>query len=227
MHSSLTLNSVVALFGAMVVLAALPSVSVLAVSTRSATLGLIHGVFTTLGIMLGDIVFIIIAIKGLSFLAETMGRLFVLIKYLSGAYLIALGIGLLSQSRAEGSTSSPAKMLRPKSTALRKDTRAKERMESSLLSSFIAGLMITLGDQKAVLFYLGFFPNFLDISNISYLDTIIILSVTIVALGGVKLGYAILAVRARLLMNARIRTRINTVSGYVMIAIGLFVLANV
>jgi threonine/homoserine/homoserine lactone efflux protein len=78
----MTFSSIVALFSAMVVLASIPSVSVLAVSTRSATYGFIHGVFTTIGIVLGDIIFIIIAIWGLSFLAETMGSLFVLIKYL-------------------------------------------------------------------------------------------------------------------------------------------------
>jgi len=42
--------------------------------------------------VVGDIIFIIIAIWGLSFLAETMGSLFVLIKYLGGAYLIVLGM---------------------------------------------------------------------------------------------------------------------------------------
>ena len=73
MLSSMTVSNIVALFCAMIVLAAIPSVSVLAVSTRSATSGLIHGVFTVIGIVLGDIIFIIIAIWGLSFLAETMG----------------------------------------------------------------------------------------------------------------------------------------------------------
>ncbi|WP_446411964.1 hypothetical protein [Coleofasciculus sp.] len=45
----MTFSTIVALFSAMVVLASIPSVSVLTVSTRSATSGFIHGVFTTLG----------------------------------------------------------------------------------------------------------------------------------------------------------------------------------
>ena len=129
MQSSMTFSSIVALFSAMVVLASIPSVSVLAVSTRSATSGFIHGVFTTIAIVLGDIIFIIIAIWGLSFLAETMGSLFVLIKYLGGAYLILLGIGLC----------------RSKS----KDVETEEVIKTSLLSSFMTGLSITLADQKA------------------------------------------------------------------------------
>jgi threonine/homoserine/homoserine lactone efflux protein len=198
----MTFSSIVALFSAMVVLASIPSVSVLAVSTKSATSGFIHGVFTTIGIVLGDIIFIIISIWGLSFLAETMGSLFVLIKYFGGAYLILLGIGLC----------------RSKS----KDVETQEVIETSLLSSFLTGLFITLGDQKATLFYLGFFPAFLDISKISYFDTIIIIVITTVAVGGVKLGYAFMADRARLLISSQTRKGINIAAGCVMIAVGVF-----
>ncbi|MBF2047028.1 MAG: LysE family translocator [Leptolyngbya sp. IPPAS B-1204] len=201
----MTTNSIVALFGAMIVLAAVPSVSVLAVSTRSATAGLIHGVFTTLGIVVGDIIFILIAIWGLTFLAETMGGLFVLIQYLGGAYLIWLGVRLWR------STSKPMQT---------------EVKTTSLLSSFLTGLLITLGDQKATLFYLGFFPAFLDISNISYWDTGIIMAITIVAVGGVKLVYAFLADRARLLISSNMTNRMNTVAGCIMIAVGVFLISK-
>lgn len=201
----MTTNSIVALFGAMIVLAAVPSVSVLAVSTRSATAGLIHGVFTTLGIVVGDIIFILIAIWGLTFLAETMGGLFVLIQYLGGAYLIWLGVRLWR------STSKPMQT---------------EVKTTSLLSSFLTGLLITLGDQKATLFYLGFFPAFLDISNISYWDTGIIMAITIVAVGGVKLVYAFLADRARLLISSNMTNRMNTVAGCIMVAVGVFLISK-
>ncbi len=201
----MTINSIVALFGAMIVLAAVPSVSVLAVSTRSATAGLIHGVFTTLGIVVGDIIFILIAIWGLTFLAETMGGLFVLIQYLGGAYLIWLGVRLWR------STSKP----------MQTDVKT-----TSLLSSFLTGLLITLGDQKATLFYLGFFPAFLDISNISYWDTGIIVAITIVAVGGVKLVYALLADRARLLISSNMTNRMNTVAGCIMVAVGVFLISK-
>ncbi|AFZ35301.1 Lysine exporter protein (LYSE/YGGA) [Stanieria cyanosphaera PCC 7437] len=206
MQSSMTFSSIVALFGAMIVLASIPSVSVLAVSTRSATSGFIHGVFTTIGIVLGDIFFIIIAIWGLSFLAETMGSLFVFIKYLGGIYLIFLGIRLC-RSKV-------------------KDFQTQEVVKSSLMSSFLTGLLITLGDQKATLFYLGFFPAFLDLSQVSYFDTGIIIGITIVAVGGVKLGYAFMADRARLLISSKTRKIMNLVAGSVMIAVGLFLITK-
>lgn len=46
----MTLGSSVTLFGAMFVLALVPGINVLAVTTRLAASGFIHGVFTTAGI---------------------------------------------------------------------------------------------------------------------------------------------------------------------------------
>lgn len=207
MQSSMTFSSITALFGAMLVLAFIPSVSVLAVSARSAASGFIHGVFTTIGIVVGDIVFIIVAIYGLSVLAETIDTLFVLVRYLGGAYLIWLGI----------------ERWRSKSKTL----EIEGVIESSLLSSFLTGLFITLGDQKAILFYLGFFPAFIDLSTVSIFDTIIILLIAILTVGGVKLGYAFMADRASLLFkNAMANKGINIVAGSVMIAVGVFLLAK-
>jgi threonine/homoserine/homoserine lactone efflux protein len=202
----MTLSSMIALFGAMIVLASIPSVSVLAVSTRAATFGFIHGCFTTLGIVVGDIIFILIAIGGLSFLAETMGSLFILIKYLGAAYLIFLGIRLC---RAKLQT-----------------METKENIESSWLSSFLTGLSITLADQKATLFYLGFFPAFLDLSKISYWDTAMLIGITIVAVGGVKLGYALMADRARSLIRSQVTQWLNLVAGCIMIAVGIFLVVK-
>jgi len=203
----MTFGSSVTLFGAMVVLALVPSISVLAVTTRSAASGFIHGVSTTAGIVVGDVFFIILAIFGLSVLAEALGSLFVLVNYLGGTYLIWLGITLWRS--------------RPKAVEEGGVT------ESSLLSSFLAGLFITLGDQKAILFYLVFFPAFVDLSTLSHLDAGIIILIAIIAVGGVKLAYAFMADRARLLFKrSDAIKRINMAAGTIMIAVGIFLLAK-
>lgn len=204
MQSTLSFGSILALFGAMVVLAALPSVSVLAVSTRSASAGFLHGALTAAGIVLGDLIFIAIALWGLSFLTESLGGFSLWIKYLGGAYLIFLGVSLW---RAQGRSLDVA-----------------EKIESSLLSSFLAGLSITLADQKATLFYLGFFPAFLDLSEISYLDTAIIAAIAIFSVGGVKLIYAFLADRARSLISPTASQTLNRLAGVILIAVGTFLI---
>jgi len=207
MQSSMTFSSIAALFGVMVFGALIPGVSVLAVSARSAASGFIHGVFTTIGIVVGDIIFILLAIFGLSVLAETMGGLFVLVKYLGAAYLIWLGVALWRSNS--------------------KVVEAEEVIESSLLSSFLTGLFITLGDQKAILFYFGFFPAFVDLSAISYFDTSIIIVIAIIAIVGVKLGYAFMAVRASLFFkDSNAMKRINIAAGTMMIGVGIFLVAR-
>ncbi|MBF2036223.1 MAG: LysE family translocator [Leptolyngbyaceae cyanobacterium T60_A2020_046] len=206
MQTTLTLGSIAALFSAMVVLAALPSVSVLAVSTRSASGGFLHGALTTLGIVVGDVVFIVLALWGLAVLRATLGDFFVVIPYLGAVYLMFLGIGLW-RSLATGMTD--------------EKRRLKSRL-ASFLASFLTGLFITLGDQKAALFYLGFFPAFLDVSQVSVEDTAIIVAIAVGAVGGVKLVYAALADRARTVLNPQRRRGLNRLAGGVMIAIAVF-----
>ncbi|HRQ05881.1 MAG TPA: LysE family transporter, partial [Nitrosomonas halophila] len=73
MELNLGFNSILALFVAMSVLAAVPSVSVLAVSAKSASFGFVHGACTVAGIVLGDIFFILFVVFGLALLVEAMG----------------------------------------------------------------------------------------------------------------------------------------------------------
>lgn len=77
----MTLGNWLALFGAMAVLAAVPSVSVLAVAARSVSDGFAHGAATAMGVVVGDVLFILLALFGLALLAEAMGDLFFLVEW--------------------------------------------------------------------------------------------------------------------------------------------------
>ncbi|NES98625.1 MAG: LysE family transporter, partial [Desertifilum sp. SIO1I2] len=123
-----------------------------------------------------------------------------------GAYLILLGIGLYRSKPEKVETQTIGK--------------------SSWLASFLTGLSITLADQKATLFYLGFFPAFLDLSQITYLDTAIVIAIAATAVGGVKLSYAFMANKARVLMSANIRKGLNQVAGCITLAVGVFLLVK-
>lgn len=203
MISSLTLTSMVALFGAMAVLATVPSVSVLAVSARSASCGFVHGAFTAMGVVVGDLLFILLAMFGLALLVDTLGSMFFLVKYLGGVYLIWLGIAIW-RARARA-------------------TKIEDATDSSLLSSFMTGLLITLGDQKAVLFYLGFLPAFIDMAAMTYFDIGAVVAITILAVGGVKLCYAYAADRAGALFGIKAGEAMNIIAACIMIAAGAFV----
>lgn len=207
MESNFTFASIAALSGIMLVGALIPGTSVLAVCARSAAFGLVHGIVVSIGIVAGDIVFILIAIYGLSVLAGMMGNHFYLIKYLGGAYLVWIGIVLW---RSESTT-----------------TETRQSGGTTLPSSFMTGLLITLGDQKAILFYLGFLPAFVDLPTISVLDTGIILVTAVIAVGGPKLFYAFMAHRIRLLIRRTNAVKaINIMAGSIMIGIGVWLLAK-
>ena len=207
LETTLSPASILALLGTLIVLAVIPSVSVLTVSARAAAFGFTHGMFAAFGIVIADIIFILLAVYGLALVAELMGEQFALIKYIGGVYLVWLGISLW-----------------------RADARARKTetiRQSSLGSSFLSGFLITLADQKAILFYLGFFPAFIDLSLMTPTDTLIVIIIAIIGVGGAKLVYAWLADRASLLFkNTQAVRGINMLAGGVMIAVGMFLLAK-
>lgn len=204
MSEALPLTSLLALFGAMVVLAALPSVSVLAVTARAASHGFWHGAAAALGIVLGDILFILLAIFGLAALAGVLGEGMLLIRLAGALYLSWLAWSLW---RAAGGA-----MAAPQVSA------------ASLWGSFSAGLLITLGDQKALLFYFGFFPAFLDMEALSWLDALWVSLVALLAVGGVKLLYAAVAARAVRLLGASGGRWLSRLAALILLTVALALL---
>jgi threonine/homoserine/homoserine lactone efflux protein len=201
----MTLGTIATLFIALAILAALPSTSVIAVVSRSIAGGFWHGIAASIGIVVGDICFIIIAILGLSVVAEAMGDLFLWVKICASIYLIWFGIGLWRSI--------------PTATAV------GTIQQKSLISSFLCGLFITLGDQKAILFYLGFFPAFVDLDNVSQTDIGIIIVITIVAVGGVKVAYAFASTQASaLLKNTTAKIMLNRLAGSAMLVAGCYLI---
>ena len=204
----MTLNNIFALLGAMILLAMTPDTSVIAVVARSLASGFSHGIVTIIGLLFGDFVFIILAVYGLSAIAETMSGLFIVLKYLGGSYLIYLGI----------------KLWQAKSKAI----EVEEVNELSWLSNFLCGLLITISDPKAILFYISFLPAFLDLSNISRLDIGIIMLNATIAVGGVKLVYAYMADKARILFQkSEVNKAMNITAGMAMMVTGVMLIIKV
>ncbi|MEM6590785.1 MAG: LysE family translocator [Cyanobacteria bacterium P01_C01_bin.73] len=195
-----------ALLMILLTLAAIPSTSVALVVTRSATSGLLHGTAVSIGIVLGDLIFALLAILGLTALSELMGTLFLLIRYTAGVYLIWFGINLI---RSRNQT---IKLKRSPST-------------SGLLTSFLTGLLVTLGDVKAIFFYASLFPTFLELSTLGYAEIAWVLGVIIVAVGGVKLTYAVLAKKAATIARrCSIAKQAKVASGSLMIGSGTYLI---
>ena len=196
---TLSLLSILSLAAILLALAALPSASVALVVSRTATAGLRQGAWVALGIVMGDLVFVVLALLGLLALADALGEAFLWIKLLGGAYLIALGSQLLLRTSERTSERKPARPPARTSTAEHAATPPTGHPSAnapSNLVSFAAGLLLTLGDIKAILFYASLFPAFVDVPALTGVDMAVIACLTVVTVGGVKLGYAWLASRA-------------------------------
>ncbi|MDR4482562.1 MAG: LysE family transporter [Nitrospirales bacterium] len=99
-----------------------------------------------------------------------MGALFVVLKCMGGAYLIWLGYALFT------SQSESVFLLFHESG-----------LKGSLAVSFLSGLLLTLGDVKAIVFYGSLFPVFLDVTAVKLSDFLIIILITVATVGGVKM----------------------------------------
>jgi threonine/homoserine/homoserine lactone efflux protein len=200
---------ILTLFGVLLALAAIPSASVVLVVSRSATLGVTNGIAVAVGIVLGDLVYITLAILGLAMVAETMGSLFMLIRYLGGIYLVWFGYTLLT-----------AKSVIP-------FTMRKAAGKVDIITSFVAGFLLTLGDFKAILFYASLFPLLIDLQALQVMDVLLIVLVTVVSVGGVKLLYAVSAMKVLAWSRERgyERTARKSVGGF-LIGVGGYIIAK-
>ncbi len=186
-----------ALAGAMLVISATPGPSDFAVVGRSVSAGIGAAATMIAGIVVADYLFIALAIYGMATAAEHFGALFEAIRLACAIYLVWLGVAAL-RARPDA----------PAATANR-----------GRLSGFSAGLMITLGDPKAILFYMSLLPAFVDLATISTAEVLIVMAIATVVVGGVKAVYAVLAERAVVLLGNRdTRRRMNIVAGLVLIA---------
>ncbi|WP_321370475.1 LysE family translocator [uncultured Desulfuromusa sp.] len=189
---------------AMLILAASPGPGVFATVSRSLSSGFRPALTVITGIILGDIIFLLFAIFGLAFLAQTLGHFFNIVKLLGGGYLIWQGIKIF---RSDAGL-----------------TDANAKAATSKAGNFIAGLFITLGNPKVILFYCGFLPTFVSLTELTLSDIFIIIAVITTVLAAVLGSYAWLASSARKLLKTPHQVkRLNRVAGGIMATTGIII----
>ena len=182
---------------ALAVAAASPGPGIAAVVARALGSGLRPALPMIAGLVTGDIVFLACAVLGLAVIATQFGTLFVLIRYAGAAYLLYLAYCLW--------TTNPI------------TTDIKARTAGGPWRMYMAGLLVTLGNPKVIVFYLALVPTFLDLRVVSAAGFIALAGVITVVLSAVLVAYAALAARARgLFRSAVARRRINRTAGTAM-----------
>ena len=200
----MTITSALALYTTMIVLALLPGPGVVVVVARALDSGFRQGLATAMGILSGDFIFIALAIFGLAALAEVMGSFFVIIKYAGAAYLIYLGFQLITS----GNNNTSVDALKP----------------ANYSPNYLVGLAPSVSNPKVPLFYLSFFPAFLDLENISATDIALLFLIATLSVGLVMAGYAYVAAKTKSSFAASPKTQyLKFGSGALLIGGGVFV----
>ncbi len=137
---SLGITDVWQLIAATMVFLMLPGPGTFCVLTCAGQRGLRGGFTALAGLMLGDAVLIFMAAIGVAALLQANPLLFQGVQYLGAAYLAWLGYRLLTTKQEEGAAVVPF----------------------SNAADFRRGFLVTLINPKAIVFYMAFFPLFID-----------------------------------------------------------------
>ena len=167
---------------ALFIAAASPGPGIAAIVARVLGRGPRDAIAFSIGVALGDVVWLTFAILGLAALAQAFHEVFLVIKYAGAAYLLYIAYKIWT------------------APAVAKDVTAEERAEHPA-KLLLGGLALTLGNPKTIVFYLALLPTILDLTRITALGFAELVAATLTVLGVVFAGYIVLAARARQLFT--------------------------
>lgn len=190
-----------AFVAAVILFLAIPGPGNLALVTSTSKGGLPGGLAATLGVIAGDQVLMWLAVAGVATLLAAYPAAFSAVQWLGAAYLAWLGWRLLAAKPGDA----PVLQIRPR-------------------QYFQQALAITLLNPKAIVFYMAFFPLFVDPRQHQGLLTFGAMALTVAAL---TFFYGLAAVlltqrlAERVRANPRFTQRLNRIAGMVLIGFGV------
>ena len=204
----MSLESMITLALAMFILAASPGPGIFAATAQALSGGFRSSLNVIASIVTGDLLFLVLAVFGLSAVAATMGELFFLVRLAGGGYLVWLGIRMWTR--------------KPESA-----TGTISVNHRGPWKRYLGGLFITLGNPKVILFYAGFLPNFLDLGRLQSVDFLVAAFIVSGVLFVVMVFYCLGAARMRRLFSSpRSLCNLNRGAGTIMIGAGVAVAAR-
>ncbi len=208
----MTFEALLLLAGAVFILAVTPGPGVMLIVSRAMTAGLRQALITIIGIVTADLLFLLLVVYGLQAIAESLSFLFIIIKYLGGLYLIWLGISIWR--------SQPAKITINANSGV-------EHKPASYHVSWLSGLIVTLSNPKAILFYMSFLPAFVDIPTLTTIDIVIVSMIICSVIGGVMFFYAFSAVKTQHMVTKNSSGKLaKKIAGGLMVTTGGILMAK-
>lgn len=184
----MTLASLAIFAGALLVAAGSPGPSIAALIARVLTRGP-RDVFPFLSAMwIGEAVWLSLAVLGLAAIAETFHHVFVAIKWIGVAYLLYLAWKMWT---------APV------------DTDGDALPEAGSAGKlFFAGLTVTLGNPKIMMFYVALLPTIIDLNAVTLTGWAELVAVMFAVLVAVDLAWVAFAAKARQFLRSPRAVRI-------------------
>ena len=157
------------------------------------------------GVAIGDAVWPILAILGVSWVVNEIAGIMIILRYVAAAVFLTMGAVLMLN--ADVALSGDKRLTRP-----------------GMWAGFIAGVLVILGNPKAILFYMGVLPGFFDLTEVGAWDVLAIVVVSILTplLGNLAVAGFVNHARDLLQTPEAVR-RINRISGGLLIAVGIII----
>jgi len=190
-----------AFVGAVLVFLAIPGPGNLALLTSTATGGRRGGISATLGVIAGDQVLMWAAVAGMAAILKASALWFTALQWVGALYLAYLGLQMIRSSP----TDAPI-------------------LDMSSGRFFRQTLWITLFNPKAIIFYMAFFPLFLDPVQQPGWQTFGVMAATVAALTFLYgLGLTLLAsqLAGRMRRHPRTGQWLQKAAGVVLLGFGL------
>mgnify|MGYP001034946298 FL=1 len=158
-----------------------------------------------LGVVVGDVLWPLLAVLGVSWLVSTFEHFLIIMRYVACGMFLFMGYVLIR--RADRTISKDSRLTRP-----------------GMWAGFAAGLAVIIGNPKAILFYMGILPGFFDFSRLTGVDIAVIcaISAAVPLTGNLILAASVDRVRA-LMTSPRALKRMNLTAGGLLVAVGLVI----
>jgi len=170
------LVSLFAFTAAYAIAVAVPGPGMAAVVARALGGGFAGAFPMVLGILVGDLIFLAFAVFGLATLAANFGALFTVVRFAGAAYLLYIAYKFWTARPGQ-------EQVAPKAEAG--------------MRTFLAGVSLTLGNPKTIVFYLALLPTVIRLDQMTALGFAELVGIVIVVLLAIGCGYAYLAASAR------------------------------
>ncbi|WP_026869461.1 LysE family translocator [Inquilinus limosus] len=173
----MTISGFIAYSDALAIAAVIPGPQLVAIVAQALRSGYRQAAWMTVGMVLGDVLYLATVLAGLAVIAETFSILLIAIKWAGVGYLCWLAVQFWRAGGAVGEGSAgPAR---------------------SGKGAFLSGILVTIGNPKSILFYISILPTVVDIDTVSVMDALALLAITAVILAAVQFPFAVAGARTR------------------------------